>query len=110
MELRVLHFLLSESIMKLAKMHSNGSEFTKLCEQREFHFQSSRFRVNLLIYHQHSSRGSGLIRGKESDSAGGTDRVRIVEKADLTWHVLCRRSCVHEACPRLFAGVYNVTL
>lgn len=44
MELRVLHFSLAESIMKLAKMsakeHSKGSEFTKLCERREFHFRA----------------------------------------------------------------------
>lgn len=74
MELRVLHFSLAESIMKLAKMLLKSipkDVNLQNCVNDENSISGHRFRVSLLIFSQHSSRGNGLIRGKESDSTGG---------------------------------------
>lgn len=39
-----------------------------------------------------------------------THRIRIVEIADLTWHILSWWSCIHEARPGFFTRVYDMTL
>lgn len=52
-----------------------------------------------------------LTRTSQRLCHNGTYRVREVQIADLTWHVLCRRSCVDwRTDPRLLTGVNDMAL